>query len=106
MSRKSKRTSGVEEAHPFSGMSRIHPYAAGVDIGAIEIVACVPGDESTQISPYPAYAESIVADECAAFPGSDRHHRHDWAKDHSSHPGRRAGSTNIGSVARTRLQEK
>ena len=49
MRKKSKRTKGIEEAHPFSGMSRIHPHAAGVDIGAIEIVACVPGDESTQI---------------------------------------------------------
>jgi transposase len=49
MSRKSKRTGGVEEAHPFSGMSRIHQHAAGVDIGAIEIVACVPGEENTQL---------------------------------------------------------
>jgi hypothetical protein len=49
MRKKSKRTRGIEEAHPFSGMSRIHPHAAGVDIGAIEIVACVPGDENTQI---------------------------------------------------------
>src|SRR5512141_2180666 len=49
MRKKSKRTKGIEEAHPFSGMSRIHSYAAGVDIGAIEIVACVPGDECTQI---------------------------------------------------------
>jgi transposase len=49
MRKKSKRTPGVEEAHPFSGMSRIHAYAAGVDIGAIEIVACVAGDEKTQI---------------------------------------------------------
>jgi len=47
--KKNKRTKGIEEAHPFSGMSRIHPHAAGVDIGAIEIVACVPGDENTQI---------------------------------------------------------
>ena len=39
MRKKNKRTPGVEEAHPFSGMSRIHPNAAGVDIGAIEIVA-------------------------------------------------------------------
>lgn len=39
----------MEEAHPFNGMSRIHPQAAGVDIGAIEIVACVPGNENTQI---------------------------------------------------------
>jgi len=49
MRKKNKRTPGVEEAHPFSGMSRIHAHAAGVDIGAIEIVACVPGDETTQI---------------------------------------------------------
>jgi len=49
MKQKSKRTKGIEEAHPFSGMSRIHPHAAGVDIGAIEIVACVPGAENTQI---------------------------------------------------------
>jgi transposase len=49
MRKKTKRTSGIEEAHPFSGMSRIHAHAAGVDIGAIEIVACVPGDEHTQI---------------------------------------------------------
>lgn len=49
MKRKSKRTRGIEEAHPFNGMSRIHPNAAGVDIGAIEIVACVSGDENTQI---------------------------------------------------------
>jgi transposase len=49
MRKKSKPTKGVEEAHPFGGMSRIHPHAAGVDIGAIEIVACVAGNESTQI---------------------------------------------------------
>ena len=49
MRKKNKRTPGVEEAHPFSGMSHIHAHAAGVDIGAIEIVACVAGDENTQI---------------------------------------------------------
>lgn len=49
MRKKSKRTPGIEEAHPFSGMSRIHAHAAGVDIGAIEIVACVSGNENTQI---------------------------------------------------------
>jgi hypothetical protein len=47
--KKNKRMPGIEEAHPFRGMSRIHPYAAGVDIGAIEIVACVAGHENTQI---------------------------------------------------------
>jgi len=49
MRRKSKRTRGIEEAHPFSGMSRVNPNAAGVDIGAVEIVACVSRDEATQI---------------------------------------------------------
>jgi transposase len=49
MRRKSKQMKGIEEAHPFSGMSRIHPHAGGVDIGAVEIVACVSGDEKTQI---------------------------------------------------------
>jgi transposase len=49
MSRKGKRTKGIEKAHPFTGMSRINPNAAGVDIGAVEIVACVSGDEDTQI---------------------------------------------------------
>lgn len=49
MRQKRKRTKGLEEAHPISGMSRVHPNAAGVDIGAIEIVACVPGDENMQI---------------------------------------------------------
>jgi transposase len=49
MRKKSKRTRGIEEAHPFSGMSRVNPNAAGVDIGAVEIVACVSGDETTQM---------------------------------------------------------
>ncbi len=49
MSRKSQRTKGIEEAHPFVGMSRVNEDAAGVDIGAVEIVACVAGDENTQI---------------------------------------------------------
>src|SRR3989337_1167461 len=49
MRKRSKRTKGIEEAHPFAGMSKVNPNAAGVDIGAVEIVACVAGDESTQI---------------------------------------------------------
>jgi transposase len=47
--RKGKRTKGIEEAHPFTGMSQVNENAAGVDIGAVEIVACVAGDETTQI---------------------------------------------------------
>jgi transposase len=49
MRRRSKRTPGIEEAHPFAGMSKVNPNAAGVDIGAVEIVACVAGNETTQI---------------------------------------------------------
>ncbi|MDP2755604.1 MAG: IS110 family transposase [Nitrospirota bacterium] len=49
MRTKGKRTKGMEEARPFAGMSQVNPNAAGVDIGAVEIVACVAGDETTQI---------------------------------------------------------
>ena len=49
MARKGKRTKGMEKAHPFTGMSQVNPNAAGVDIGAVEIVVCVTGDEKTQI---------------------------------------------------------
>ena len=49
MGRKGKRTKGMEKAHPFTGMSQVSPNAAGVDIGAVEIVVCVAGDDVTQI---------------------------------------------------------
>jgi hypothetical protein len=38
MRQKSKRTKGIEQAHPFEGMSKVNPHASGVDIGAEEIV--------------------------------------------------------------------
>ncbi len=51
-------------------MSRIHPNAAGVDIGAIEIVACVAGDENTQIvKAFGNYTVDLQALAC-------------WMKDH------------------------
>ena len=49
MRKKSKRTKGIEQAHPFEGMSQVNPNAAGVDIGAEEIVVCVAANESTQL---------------------------------------------------------
>ena len=53
MRQRGKRTQGIEEAHPFAGMSQVNKQvnkdAAGVDIGAEEIVVCVVGDETTQI---------------------------------------------------------
>jgi len=38
-----------ESVRPFDGLERIQPHAAGVDIGAHEIMVCVPGPDSTQI---------------------------------------------------------
>lgn len=49
MRKKGKRTKGIEQAHPFAGMSKVNPNAAGVDIGAEEIVVCVAADESIQL---------------------------------------------------------
>jgi hypothetical protein len=39
----------MEKAHPFTGMLQVNLNAAGVDIGAVEIVVCVSGNEKTQI---------------------------------------------------------
>lgn len=49
MRQRGRRTKGMEEAHPFMGMSQVNKDAAGVDIGAEEIVVCVAGVENTQI---------------------------------------------------------
>lgn len=46
---KGQRTKGIEQAHPFDGLSKVNPRAAGVDIGAEEIVVCVAANESTQL---------------------------------------------------------
>ena len=39
----------VVNTQSFAGISRIQPYAAGMDIGAHEIWVCVPGEGDTQI---------------------------------------------------------
>jgi transposase len=49
MSRLSHPNTKLATARPFAGMSQIHPHAAGVDIGAHEIMACVPGEADTQL---------------------------------------------------------
>lgn len=49
MKQKRKRTKGMEEVRPFEGLSRVNENAAGVDIGATEIVACVPGGDEIQL---------------------------------------------------------
>lgn len=48
MSKLSKRDKqGVCGKRPFAGMSRMRPNAAGLDIGAHEIVGCVVGDDES-----------------------------------------------------------
>lgn len=49
MSGLSKKKREATETRPFVGMSEVHPKAAGVDIGAQEIMVCVVGSESTQL---------------------------------------------------------
>ena len=52
MSKLSKRHRGRSsqgEARPFEGMRQVNPHAAGVDIGAHEIMACVPVDDDQQL---------------------------------------------------------
>jgi len=49
MSKLSKPNPGLEEARAFTGMSQVHAHAAGVDVGAHEIMVCVGGVDATQI---------------------------------------------------------
>ena len=49
MSKLSKPNPGLVEARPFAGMSQVNPHAAGVDLGAHEIMVCIPGPEGQQI---------------------------------------------------------
>jgi len=47
MSKLSQPNANRSEARPCAAMRRVNPHAAGVDLGAHEIMVCVPGDEST-----------------------------------------------------------
>lgn len=49
MSRLSKPNKALEESRPFQGMSMVNENAAGVDIGAHEIMVCVRGSDHTQL---------------------------------------------------------
>ena len=49
MSRLSKPNTALEESRPFQGMSMVNENAAGVDIGAHEIMVCVRGSDHTQL---------------------------------------------------------
>lgn len=49
MSRLSQPNTSLVEARPFQGMSLVNQHAAGVDIGAHEIMVCVPGLDNEQL---------------------------------------------------------
>ncbi|MCL6511956.1 MAG: IS110 family transposase [Anaerolineae bacterium] len=49
MSKLNQLNPSLSQARPFAAMSRVNPHAAGVDLGAHEIMVCVPGDQSTQL---------------------------------------------------------
>ena len=49
LSKRHRTRSAQGETRPFEGMRTVNPHAAGVDIGAHEIVACVPDGDDQQI---------------------------------------------------------
>src|SRR5574339_1199876 len=49
MSRISKRQVGKVEPRPFAGMQPVHPKAAGVDVGAHEIMVCLVNAAGVQL---------------------------------------------------------
>ena len=49
MSKLDQPKAQLAEARPFASMTRLNPNAAGVDIGAREILVCVPGEANTQL---------------------------------------------------------
>ena len=53
LSKRNRTRSSQGEARPFEGMRQVNPHAAGVDIGAHEIMACVPdGDDHQIVRPF------------------------------------------------------
>ena len=49
LSKRNRSRSSQGETRPFEGMRQINPHAAGVDIGAHEIMACVPDGDAQQL---------------------------------------------------------
>jgi transposase len=62
LSKHNRRRSSPGEARPFDGMSKITAHAAGVDIGAHEIMACVPdGDDQQLVRAFGTYTADLDA---------------------------------------------
>src|SRR5262245_55137985 len=60
LSQRHRARSSQGEARPFAGMRQVNPHAAGVDIGAHEIVACVPeGDDQQIVRPFGTYPAAL-----------------------------------------------
>jgi hypothetical protein len=60
LSNRPRARSSQGEARPFAGMRKVTPHAAGVDIGAHEIVACVPdGDEQQIVRTFGTYTTDL-----------------------------------------------
>ena len=49
LSRRHRARSSQGETRPFEGMRTVNPHAAGVDIGAHEIMACGPDGDDQQL---------------------------------------------------------
>ena len=67
LSKRNRHRSSQGETRPFDGMSTINAHAAGVDIGAHEIMACVPdGDDQQLVRAFGTYTADLdaVADWC------------------------------------------
>ena len=62
LSKRNRSRSSQGEAHPFEGMHQVNPHAAGVDIGAHEIMACVPdGDAQQLVRAFGTYTADVDA---------------------------------------------
>ena len=62
MSKDTKTNKALAEAHPFAGISQITPKAAGVDIGAQEIVICVgEGGTKQWVKTFGSYTVDLKA---------------------------------------------
>jgi transposase len=60
LSKRHRRRSSQGEARPFDGMRTLNAHAAGVDIGAHEIMACVPdGDDQQLVRAFGTYTADL-----------------------------------------------
>jgi transposase len=60
LSQRHRGRSSQSEARPFAGMRQVNRHAAGVDIGAHEIMACVPdGDDQQLVRAFGTYTADL-----------------------------------------------